>query len=304
MSWYEVLKKHDATVDRLLSERDDALLRCRMAAATLINEIGASGPEVLGVTASRAVAEIEKLRRERDEARASASDVLDSRAMVVEELDQARAEVERLEVEKRDACIEEIENDARSFHAMGRILEEVLNGCDDEVRGLKQIIEDWKEAEATVDRLTKERDYAVAESLELLRTHREQSAAREAEVERLRAIILEEQGKARIAVNAVAVVSERALAEVERLRECLKVAGLQAFLRDRPQEEVADHLRRVIGSYDDAATRAEAEVKRLRGLIAEGLMSADCEWENRNEGHDWADWCKAARVAIVGGEEP
>ena len=46
-----------------------------------------------------------------------------------------------------------------------------------------------KKHDATVARLRAERDYAIAESRELLRTHREQSAAREADVEHLRRLL-------------------------------------------------------------------------------------------------------------------
>ena len=46
-----------------------------------------------------------------------------------------------------------------------------------------------KKHDTTVARLRAERDYAIAESRELLRTHREQSAAREADVEHLRRLL-------------------------------------------------------------------------------------------------------------------
>ena len=115
MSWYEVLKKHDATVDRLTKERDYALLRCRMAAATLINEIGASGPEVLGVTASRAVAEIEKLRRERDEARAYQAAAADALTHELEMSEEHKAEVERLRAMVPTVAPPTVENIVRRY---------------------------------------------------------------------------------------------------------------------------------------------------------------------------------------------
>jgi len=46
--------------------------------------------------------------------------------------------------------------------------------------------------------------------------------------------------------------------EVARLRECLLVAGLQAFLRERDPEDVAEHLRKVLKSYTDEIARLSA----------------------------------------------
>ena len=93
----------------------------------------------------------------------------------------------------------------------------------------------------------------VARLRDVVETYDERFASQhdehKAEVERLRAIILEEQGKARIAVNAVAVVSERALAEVERLRRELvherKCAEAAMAFRDRESGEV-ERLRRLL----------------------------------------------------------
>lgn len=63
--------------------------------------------------------------------------------------------------------------------------------------------------------------------------------------------------------------AEKAEAEVARLRECLRIAGLQAFMRDKPPGEVAEHLRSVIESHVTAADKAEAEVGRLRRVLEE-----------------------------------
>jgi CHAD domain-containing protein len=68
--------------------------------------------------------------------------------------------------------------------------------------------------------------------------------------------------------SALARIAEQA-AEVERLRECLRIAGLQAFMRDRPPSEVAEHLRSVMASHVEAADKAESERDRLAADVAE-----------------------------------
>ena len=89
-------------------------------------------------------------------------------------------------------------------------------------------------------------DWSDHESRGALKARAEKA---EAEAERLRAIIIDEQNKARLAVNAVAVVSERALAEVERLRRELvherKCAEAAMAFRDRESGEV-ERLRRLL----------------------------------------------------------
>jgi len=49
--------------------------------------------------------------------------------------------------------------------------------------------------------------------------------------------------------------------EVKRLRECMREAGLQCFMRDRTPDEVAGHMRSVMDSYAKAADEAEARAK-------------------------------------------
>ena len=75
--------------------------------------------------------------------------------------------------------------------------------------------------------------------------------------------------------------------EIDRLRQ----------ERDEARDEKDGALIR-----EEGAVAIEAEVDRLRGLLVDGLNSADCTWEERNEGHDWADWCKRARAALAGKE--
>jgi hypothetical protein len=52
--------------------------------------------------------------------------------------------------------------------------------------------------------------------------------------------------------------------------------------------------------------RLSAEVARLReerdriaGALRAMLLSADCTWEERRLGHDWAETCDASRAALA-----
>lgn len=56
-------------------------------------------------------------------------------------------------------------------------------------------------------------------------------------------------------------------AELDHLRECMRIAGLQAFKRDRPPQEVAEHLRDVISSYETATKTSEQRYAGLRSAV-------------------------------------
>lgn len=66
--------------------------------------------------------------------------------------------------------------------------------------------------------------------------------------------------------------------EAERLRECMRMAGLAAFLRAGDPCEVAEHLRGVIESYDQAARRAESERDQARRAALEEAIDAAKSW--------------------------
>lgn len=42
------------------------------------------------------------------------------------------------------------------------------------------------------------------------------------------------------------------------------------------------------------------KVKQLEGALRNMLKSQDCEWENKNMGHDWREACNDARTALGG----
>ena len=50
-----------------------------------------------------------------------------------------------------------------------------------------------------------------------------------------------------------------------------------------------------------AALQASKEREaKLRATIRYLLLSADCSWEENNEGHDWAQACQMAREVLKG----
>lgn len=54
-------------------------------------------------------------------------------------------------------------------------------------------------------------------------------------------------------------------AEIARLTECLRVAGLQCFMSTGKPEEVANHMASIAKANTDTIDRLTAEVERLRG---------------------------------------
>jgi hypothetical protein len=82
------------------------------------------------------------------------------------------------------------------------------------------------------------------------------------------------EAKARHAVT----IRERdeALAEVERLRECMRRAGLAAFLRDRSPEDVAEHLHQVMQSYTEHIDDLELDAEMACIEPADNCRCAGC----------------------------
>lgn len=62
----------------------------------------------------------------------------------------------------------------------------------------------------------------------------------------------------------------RLLAEVDHLRECMRQAGLTAFMKGRDPQEVGDHLRSVLQSYDDKITDLQEQGRHIPGFPLRG----------------------------------
>jgi hypothetical protein len=89
---------------------------------------------------------------------------------------------------------------------------------------------------------------------------------------------------------------------VARLRE-LEYTSDQArqYIQNaKDREHFINELRAELRAERERVLEAaEAEVKGLREALKGLLLSADCEWENRNMGHDWPVACKTAREALL-----
>jgi len=65
--------------------------------------------------------------------------------------------------------------------------------------------------------------------------------------------------------------ARRAVEVIEHHRECMKQAGLAAFMRGRTPLEIGDHLRMVLASYEAEISRLRAKNARLSTLLDEGF---------------------------------
>jgi hypothetical protein len=83
--------------------------------------------------------------------------------------------------------------------------------------------------------------------------------------------------------------------------QCLGMMIQLQVLADLLTEDDSRNAGREGWKADLAA--AQKREKRLRRMIRDLLLSADCTWEERNEGHDWAEMCQAARKLLEGSGE-
>lgn len=69
--------------------------------------------------------------------------------------------------------------------------------------------------------------------------------------------------------------------------------ALASYLAD-----VADEIRELLPFGEPTRSDLIAAVKMLRSQIHDMLLSADCTWEARRKGHDWAEACESARAIL------
>ena len=48
----------------------------------------------------------------------------------------------------------------------------------------------------------------------------------------------------------------------------------------------------------EQVVKLRVENQKLKMALSNLLKSQDCEWENRNEGHDYAEACESARMIL------
>lgn len=85
-----------------------------------------------------------------------------------------------------------------------------------------------------------------------------------------------------LAVLAVIEELEPPEVEVKRLRECLRRAGLKAFLSERPPEEVAEHLRDVSASWAEAINTIKSESAAAVNELERKLVDANRRADSHN----------------------
>ena len=161
---------------------------------------------------------------------------------------------------------------------------------------------------------------AASRLIELERLAAEQAPQRQGTVDELASALDAEQRMFHCAEDVIAGLkasltsAQRELDDSERRRQAVEEElerSVPAAQRDaaldevRKLREVAQRFREECGrvaaenskqSSENSALRSRVQALEdaLRGL----LLSADCGWEERNEGHDWAEACTAARAAI------
>jgi len=67
-------------------------------------------------------------------------------------------------------------------------------------------------------------------------------------------------------------------------------------------QELLEYRANYAGGLRIRLKRKDAEIERLRDALEGLLLSADCAWEARDEGHDWAESCRTARAVLKGTE--
>ncbi len=102
----------------------------------------------------------------------------------------------------------------------------------------------------------------------------------------------ERLGGARAEVDLLRACNEAMREPMRKLRD---LTGMWAHGEDAVVDQVVAEVERL----RERATAAEAREARLKQALRDLLMSADCTWEERREGHDWAEACEAARAALA-----
>lgn len=111
---------------------------------------------------------------------------------------------------------------------------------------------------------------------------------------------------------ALCTAAEELREATETVDRCWDVMEIPASRASQPLWDYVEHwIQSTVDAEGDAQRKHEEcealriERDALRQALVGMLQSQDCTWEERNEGHDWAQACAAARAALAsrrGGE--
>lgn len=77
--------------------------------------------------------------------------------------------------------------------------------------------------------------------------------------------------------------------------ELIRGQAKPAFVRIKDYDALRDYA---LKSEGVTQSSDEGLVERLSDALRGMLLSADCSWENNNQGHDWPEACEKARAAL------
>lgn len=175
-----------------------------------------------------------------------------------------------------DGVLKAVEDNAKMLEAMRKELNAVCGWGDDSFlhayAHIGNVIKNLR-ADLRAENILREKaeaDYAFMvkkaadQSLDGYRELGARAAVAENEVDHLRSRLRE---TAQILIEAVGAdgpmdaedAARKAVEVIEHHRECMRQAGLAAFMRGRSPEEVGDHLRDVLRSYTDRIEELEKQ---------------------------------------------
>ena len=123
-------------------------------------------------------------------------------------------------------------------------------------------------------------------------------AEKDKEIERLQRIINgvihhlsnHPLGRARTGEKTVVEIAEIIRYDAEQSEKDREIHGIRTALAR--MKDAYDNKSEEIQQWRDMCRRMDLQLREL-------LMSADCEWENKRQGHDWAEACESTRKLLA-----
>jgi len=282
----EMKRERNATIDqRTIALEQGSRLEADLARETKHRQRSDAEVVHLDQEVDELKAELAKAERNIDESEESA-------CMMQERLQRM---VEANEAWKADLA--EMKEDRDRQRARGdSMVRDIDAACDAEDARVDEVKADLAEAKeavagllAEVRKLVVERDgwkskwkKATADRIRDVSRLQKKLAAMAKEHEHSMFLVMKFEGEAHEAEADLAAEKVRAEAEYDEMQAEIEH-------EKHGNEILTQHL----------AVEKERAERRLQ-LIQECFLSADVTWEERNEGHDWADWCERARDELDG----